>query len=203
MRIGEAAPRFSARSTQGFIDLEDYLGRWVILFAHPADFTPVCTSEFIALARAAEQFEKRDCVLLGFSVDSLYSHLAWVRAIHDMTGVKVQFPLIEDPTLEIARAYGMIGGEAVDAGSVRATYFIDPQGILRASASYPPTVGRSTPEMLRLLCALQKVESGEVLAPADWQPGDDVLRIPGETTLDALNPGNAGSWFYSLTKDKN
>ncbi len=201
LRLGESVPRFSARSTQGHVDLANYLGRWVILFCHPGDFTPVCTSEFIALARATDQFVQRDCALLGISVDSLYSHLAWIRQIHDMAGVEISFPLIEDPSMEIARAYGMIGAQAVDAAAVRSTYFIDPQGILRASTTYPATVGRSIPEMLRLLCALQRTESGEALAPADWQVGNDVLCVPGETAQDALRPGDRSSWFYSFKQD--
>lgn len=202
LRIGDKVPLFTARSTQGIVDLEEMLGRWIILFAHPADFTPVCTSEFIALAAAADQFAAMDCELLGISVDSLYSHLAWVRMIHEMTGVAVRFPIIEDPTMEVARAYGMIGAEARDAGSVRMTYFIDPQGILRAATCYPPTVGRSIPEMLRMLAALQRVETGDVLTPADWQPGGDVLRAPRETVDDALRSADMAGWFYNPIKDR-
>lgn len=202
LRIGDPAPVFAARSTQGQLSLSSYLGRWVILFAHPADFTPVCTSEFVALAKAAEQFAALDCALIGVSIDSLYSHLAWIRMIHDMTGVAIEFPLVEDPTMEIARAYGMIGADAHDAGPVRWTYFIDPHGILRASLCYPPSVGRSIPEMLRVLAALQRTDRGDVLAPADWHPGDDLLCSPQETVADALEPDDSSSWFFTPTKDR-
>ncbi|MDE8654034.1 peroxiredoxin [Novosphingobium album (ex Liu et al. 2023)] len=201
LRIGEQVPRFSARTTQGPIDLADFRGRWLILFSHPADFTPVCTSEFIALARAASKFDALGCALMGVSVDSLYSHLAWLRVIHDMAGVRVEFPIIEDPTMEIARAYGMIGCEAQDASSIRATYFIDPDGVLRATTCYPSTVGRSVPEMLRTLAALQRVQHGTALAPADWEPGQDLLRAPRETLADALRPDSPSAWFFSTMKD--
>lgn len=197
LRIGETVPKFSARSTQGVIDLANYRGRWLILFAHPADFTPVCTSECVALARAAADFSALGCDLVGVSVDSLYSHLAWVRMIHDMTGVSVDFPIVEDPTMEIARAYGMIAHDAADAGSVRSTYFIDPDGVLRASTSYPPTVGRSIPEMLRLLQALQRADAGDALVPADWQPGEALLGVPAETVADVLKAKTASGWFYA------
>ncbi len=202
LRIGEKVPTFSARSTRGPIDFESYRGRWVILFAHPGDFTPVCTSEFIALSKAAPEFARLDCELLGISVDSLYSHLAWVRMIHDVSGERIEFPIIEDPTMEIARAYGMIGRDAPDAASVRTTYFIDQKGVLRASLSYPPTVGRSIPEMLRLLAALQRVDQGDALLPADWQPGDDLLRIPREDAADVLKSEQAADWFYSPKSDR-
>ena len=201
LRIGEVVPRFSGRSTLGPLDLDDYRGQWVMLFSHPADFTPVCTSEFLAFARAEQQFTDMNCALIGMSVDSLYSHLAWIRMIFDLTGEKIAFPIVEDPTMEIARAYGMLGHDAQDAGTVRTAYFIDPDGILRACTCYPPTVGRSIPEILRLLAALQRVDRGDVLTPADWQPGDDVLHAPAETLDAALAPGNAFDWFYASTKD--
>ena len=196
LRIGETVPRFSARSTQGPLDLADFRGRWLMLFSHPADFTPVCTSEFIALARAKDRFAELDCALVGLSADSLYAHLAWIRAIHDMAGVTIDFPVIEDPTMEVARAYGMIGCEAQDAGAMRMTCFIDPDGILRASTCYPATVGRSIPELLRVLAALQQVHGGERLAPADWEPGKPLLHAPGERAADAIEGDAATDWFY-------
>lgn len=202
LHIGDIVPRFAARSTQGPIDLGDYDDQWVVLFAHPADFTPVCTSEFIALAQAADEFAALDCALMGISVDSLFSHLAWIRMIHEMSGVKVEFPLIEDPTMEIARAYGMIGDDANDATTVRSTYFIAPGGILRASVTYPPNVGRSIPEMLRLLRALQQADSENALVPADWQVGDDLLRAPEETSANLFKQANATDWFYSKLGSK-
>ena len=132
VRIGEAAPDFIARSTEGMVRLSDYRGRWLVFFSHPGDFTPVCTSEFVAFARAFDRFEALGCSLLGHSVDSLFSHLAWIRALHDDLGVTVPFPIVEDPNLEIARAFGMVSAEANNAASVRAAYFIDPQERLLA-----------------------------------------------------------------------
>lgn len=200
LRIGDVVPTFSARSTRGAIDLNDYRGRWLILFSHPGDFTPVCTSEFIALARAQPRFEALGCALMGLSVDSLYAHFAWLRAIYDMSGVRVEFPLVEDPTLEIARAYAMVGCDAQDASAVRTTYFIDPDGVLCASTCYPASVGRSIPEMLRMLEALQITHAGKGLAPADWNPGEPLLRLP-EETIEAVFAGkDAPDWFYMTGK---
>jgi peroxiredoxin (alkyl hydroperoxide reductase subunit C) len=196
LRIGDAAPNFTARTTQGEMTLDQYRGRWVVFFSHPADFTPVCTSEFVALAKAAPQFEALDCALLGLSVDSLYSHVAWLRAIKDVFGVEVPFPIVEDPSMAVGYAYGMLDEQAGDASSVRATYFIDPEGIIRALNWYPMNVGRSVDEMLRTVRALQRSADGQVYTPADWQPGDDVLLPP------AL-PGGAGAdWFHQLQADR-
>lgn len=197
LRIGDRVPRFVARSTQGPFDLEDYRGRWLILFSHPADFTPVCTSEVLAFARAAPQFGALDCRLVGLSVDSLYSHIAWIRLIRDTTGVAIEFPIIEDPTMEIARGFGMVGGDARDSAAVRMTYFIDPDGVLQALNSYPLTVGRSIPEVLRLLAGLQQVRQGGGLAPADWQVGDGLLRVPEDTAAAALAGSDPAAWFYA------
>ncbi len=167
-----------------------------MFFSHPADFTPVCTSEFVALAKAAPQFEELDCVLLGLSVDSLYSHVAWLRAIHDVFGVEVPFPVIEDPSMAVGYAYGMLDEQAGDASTVRATYFIDPEGVIRALSWYPMNVGRSVDEMLRTVRALQRSADGEAYTPADWQPGNDVLLPP------AL-PGSAGAdWFHQTKADR-
>ncbi|WP_334181490.1 peroxiredoxin [Novosphingobium sp.] len=197
LRIGDVVPRFLARSTQGPFDLDDYRGEWLILFSHPADFTPVCTSEVVALARAAGDFAALGCRLVGLSVDSLYSHLAWIRLIRDSIGVTVPFPIIEDPTMEIARAYGMVGSDAHDSATVRMTYFIDPDGVIQATNSYPLTVGRSIPELLRILTALREVRDGSGLAPADWQPGAPLLRQPGETAEAALASGDPAGWFHA------
>lgn len=185
LRIGDKAPDFTARSTLGQVSLSDYRGRWVLLFSHPADFTPVCTSEFVALARAADRFAALDCTLLAVSVDSLYSHFAWVRAIHDHFGVEVRFPIIEDPTLILARAYGMVAEAAHDSSTVRTSFFIDPEGVIRALACYPINVGRSVDEMIRTLSALQAADAAGVLAPEGWQPGDPLLVQP-EPELDAI-----------------
>ncbi len=195
LRIGETAPNFSARTTRGDIQLADFEG-WVLLFSHPADFTPVCTSEFVALAKADRDFTARGCQLLGLSIDSLFSHLAWVRAIRDATGTVIEFPIIEDPTLAIATAYGMVAPRALDASAVRATFFIDPDKIVRAVTYYPATVGRSVDEMLRLLDALQRTDAGDVVAPEGWRPGDALLHPAGESFEAALSGTSASDWFF-------
>lgn len=192
LRIGDAAPVFSARSTQGQVELSDYRGRWLVLFSHPADFTPVCTSEFIALARLAPQFEAIGVALLGLSVDSLFSHLGWLRAIRGAFDVEVPFPVVEDTSLVISRAYGMLDETAQDSSTVRASYFIDPDGIVRAISWYPMSVGRSAREMLRLAAALKRVEPGDAVTPEGWEPGDPVLRpLSDETALADEDP----AWF--------
>ena len=196
LRIGDAAPNFTARTTQGEVTLDQFRGRWVVFFSHPADFTPVCTSEFVALSKAACHFDEMDCVLLGLSVDSLYSHVGWMRAIKDVFGVEVPFPVIEDPSMAVGHAYGMLDEQASDASTVRATYFIDPDGVIRALTWYPINVGRSVDEMLRTVRALQRSADGAVYTPADWRPGDDVLLPP------AL-PGGAGAdWFHQTRADR-
>lgn len=202
LRIGDAAPVFQARSTTGEVRLDQFRGRWLIFFSHPADFTPVCTSEFVALARAAPRFDAQGCALLGLSVDSLYSHVAWVRAIRDIFGVIVPFPIVEDPSMAIGRAYGMLDETARDSSAMRATYYIDPQGVVRALTWYPLTVGRSVEEMLRLATALQMAASGEVMTPEGWTPGDDLLLPPTTSVAEALEAGATDGWFYRTCKDR-
>ena len=195
-RLGDTAPNFTARTTKGEISLDQYRGRWLLFFSHPADFTPVCTSEFIALAQAAPAFEAIGCALLGLSVDSLYSHVAWMRAIHDLSGIEVPFPVVEDPSMAVGRAYGMLDADATDSAAVRATFFIDPEGVIRAINWYPMNVGRSIEEMLRTVHALQRAMLGDALAPAGWNPGDDVLLPP------ALPTDGEADWFYRLRPDR-
>jgi peroxiredoxin (alkyl hydroperoxide reductase subunit C) len=202
LRIGDKAPVFEARSTQGAVRLDQYRGRWTLFFSHPADFTPVCTSEFVALAEAAPRFAALGCELLGLSVDSLHAHLAWIRAIQEIFGVTVPFPVIEDPSMAIGRAYGMIDESAQDSSAMRAVYVIDPEGFIRAMSWYPLTVGRSVEEMLRLVSALQRTASGEVMTPEGWRPGDDLLLPPTLTMAEALKPGAPQDWFYRRCKDK-
>jgi peroxiredoxin (alkyl hydroperoxide reductase subunit C) len=188
LRLGDTAPNFAARTTMGEINLSDFRGRWL--------------SEFVALTKAAARFAALDCALLAISVDSLYSHLAWVRAIRESFGVTVSFPIIEDPSMVIGRAYGMICATAEDAGTMRSTFFIDPAGVIRAMNCYPTTVGRSVNEILRVLAALQRVDADDVVTPADWQPGDDVL-LPPRLHQDALlAEGCADDWFQHLAPDK-
>ena len=189
LRIGDTAPDFQARSTKGDFQLSALRGQWVIFFSHPADFTPVCSTEFVALARRQSDFEALGCKLVGLSVDSLYAHLAWVRAIKDVFDVEIGFPIIEDPSMAVARAYSMIGEDAADSTTVRATLFIDPQGVIRAITCYPHNVGRSVEEMLRLLRALQRVDDASVLTPEGWEEGKPLL-LPAAEQADT-----APDWF--------
>jgi peroxiredoxin (alkyl hydroperoxide reductase subunit C) len=196
LHIGDTAPNFEARTTMGHVSLSDYQGRWLVLFSHPADFTPVCTTEFVALSKAADRFAALGCALLAVSVDSLYSHLAWVRAIRENFGVTVSFPIIEDPSMVIGRAYGMIADMAGDAGTMRSTFFIDPAGIIRAITCYPATVGRSVDEILRMVAALQRVDAEDIVTPEGWLPGDAVL-MPAEVHQDAMLASRGGdAWFH-------
>ncbi len=181
-RIGDHAPEFKAVTTQGNINFPaDYKGGWVILFSHPADFTPVCTSEFLTFATLEEQFGKANCKLVGLSIDGLYSHIAWLRTIKDkieykgMKNVEVKFPLIEDITMEIAKKYGMIQPGESSTKAVRAVFYIDPKGIIRAIIYYPLSLGRNFDELYRVLIALQTADEFSVATPADWRPGDDVI----------------------------
>jgi peroxiredoxin (alkyl hydroperoxide reductase subunit C) len=187
LRLGDTAPDFEARTTKGSLRLSSLRGKWVIFFSHPADFTPVCTTEFVALAKAQPRFEAMDCVLLGLSVDSLYAHLAWAKAIQQLFHVEISFPIVEDPTMAVGRAYGMIDETAGDSSGVRATYFIDPEGVVRAITHYPMTVGRSVEEMVRMIAALQVAHSGERLVPEGWQPGQALL-MPAQDT-------DGADWF--------
>lgn len=202
VQIGDIAPNFQARTTMGMVSLSDYRGRWLVLFSHPADFTPVCTSEFVALARASGDFAALDCALMALSVDSLYAHLAWIRAIREGVGVAIDFPIVEDPSLVIGRAYGMIADHSADAATLRSTYFIDPEGIVRAITTYPATIGRSVAEMLRVVAALQKVDADDVVTPEGWRPGDDVLLPPHVDSGDVLAQGGDPLWFYRSRPDR-
>ncbi len=201
LRIGEAAPEFIARSTEGMVRLSDYRGRWLAFFSHPGDFTPVCTSEFVKLAQEFERFDALGCSLLGHSVDSLFSHLAWIRAIRDDFGVSILFPIVEDPSLEIARAYGMVSAEMHNAASVRAVYFIDPAGIVRAMSWYPLAVGRSVDEMLRIVSALQATQDSGHLTPEGWKPGEALLAAPAFCKTDALASKRVTGWFYRMVDE--
>lgn len=195
LRIGDSAPNFSARSTAGPVEMADFRGRWLVLFSHPADFTPICTSEFIAFARAAERFAERDCALMALSVDSLYAHFAWVRMIRDQFGVEVRFPIVEDPTLVIGRAYGMVADEANDASAARTVFVIDPEGVIRATSCYPVEIGRSVDEILRTLAALQAVDAEHALAPEGWAPGDPLVAAPEPTLESVFASTKPMDWF--------
>ncbi len=181
-RIGDKAPSFTAKTTQGIINFpEDFSGKWKILFSHPADFTPVCTSEFMTFASMQKDFDALNCQLVGLSVDGLYSHIAWLRNIKDkieykgMKNVEVTFPLIEDITMEVAKKYGMIQPNENSTQAVRAVFFVDPKGIIRTIIYYPLSLGRNFDELKRILLGLQTADEFGVALPADWRPGDDVI----------------------------
>jgi len=181
-RIGEKAPSFKAVTTQGEINFpEEYSGNWVILFSHPADFTPVCTSEFMTFATLESKFERANTKLVGLSVDGLYSHIAWLRTIKDkieykgMKNVEVKFPLIEDITMDVAKRYGMIQPGESSTKAVRAVFVIDPKGIVRTVLYYPLSLGRNFDELYRIIIALQTADKFAVATPADWRPGDEVI----------------------------
>lgn len=179
--LGEPAPAFTAVTTQGNIRFpEDFEGKWVILFSHPADFTPVCTTEFMTFASMAEEFKALNTELIGLSVDSLYSHIAWLRKIQElnwngMEHVEVKFPLIEDIRMEVASKYGMIQPGQSNTQAVRAVFFIDPKGIIRTIMYYPLALGRNFDEIKRVIVALQKADADNVALPANWQPGNDTI----------------------------
>ncbi|MBN9066408.1 MAG: peroxiredoxin [Rhizobiales bacterium] len=195
LTINMPAPDFVARTTMGERRLSSYRGRWLVLFSHPADFTPVCTSEFIAFAGLQASFADIGCDLLALSVDSLYSHVAWVRSIRDRFGVGVNFPIAEDPSMAIAAAYGMIPPDAGDSSTVRASFVIDPDGIVRAITWYPMAVGRNVSEILRLVVALQTSDAHAVSTPEGWQPGQPVIDA---APLDPEGETGPYDWYYKL-----
>lgn len=203
-RLNEPAPSFRAQTTHGDRTLEDYRGKWLVLFSHPADFTPVCTTEFIGFARRADDFKAMNCELLGLSIDSVHAHIAWVRSIEANFGVKIPFPIIADLSMEIARAYGMIQSGVSDTSAVRATFVIDPEGLLRAMVYYPMTNGRSIDEFVRLVAALQTSDQHQVATPEAWEPGDDVIVPPPLTTEEADARETKGyeytDWYFSKRK---
>ena len=181
-RIGEQAPSFEAMTTQGRIKFPvDYQGKWVILFSHPSDFTPVCTSEFMTFGKMQDEFEVLNCQLVGLSVDGLHSHIAWLRTIHDkieyrgMKNIVVRFPLIDDLSMSVANLYGMIQPGASTTAAVRAVFFIDPKSVVRAVIYYPMALGRNFDEVKRTLIGLQTIDNFGVSLPADWRPGDEVI----------------------------
>lgn len=181
-RIGDVAPSFMASTTQGIIDFPaDFNGKWIVLFSHPADFTPVCTSEFMTFGTMQKEFEELNCQLIGLSVDGLSSHIAWLRTIkeriqfRDMSSVDVEFPLIDDVSMNVSKLYGMIQPNESETKAVRAVFFIDPKGIIRAMIYYPLALGRNFDEIKRVLTGLQTVDAFGVALPADWRPGDEVI----------------------------
>lgn len=212
--IGEPAPSFKANTTQGQINFpSDFEGKWIILFSHPADFTPVCTTEFMTFGSMAEEFEALNVQLVGLSVDSIYAHIAWLRKIQDikwkkMKNIEVKFPLIEDIKMDVSRKYGMVQSSVSDTQAVRSVFFIDPKGIIRAMIYYPPSLGRNFDEIKRVILALQKADKENVATPADWRPGMDViLPAPGScgTAKDRVEEKKDDQicydWFLCFRKD--
>jgi peroxiredoxin 2/4 len=201
-RLNEPAPEFEATTTQGPLKLSDLRGKWVVLFSHPSDFTPVCSTEFMAFARSYDEFTKRNAQLVGISVDSVYSHIAWIRNIEEKGGVKIPFPVVADLDMKVAQQFGMIHpGEGATA-TVRTVFFIDDKGIVRAMIYYPMSCGRNIDEIIRVLDALQTADKNGVATPADWRPGEDVV-VPAPATQEGAEKrvGEQGlkqvDWYLS------
>ena len=180
-RLGSHAPKFEAVTTMGVVKLEDFKGSWLLLFSHPADFTPVCTTEFMAFAELQDTLRERNVELMGLSIDSVYSHIAWVRNVQEKTGVKITFPIIADLNKEVATLYGMIMPGESKTETSRCVFVIDPEGMIRAMIYYPLTTGRNTQEIIRLIDALQTSDKHKVATPANWQPGEQVIVSPPST----------------------
>jgi len=179
--IGEPAPDFEAETTQGPLKLSDLKGKWVVLFSHPADFTPVCTTEFIAFTSISDELKALNVQLVGLSVDSISAHLAWVHAVKEKMGIQIPFPIIADLTMTVANKYGMIHKGQSSTAAIRTVFFIDDKGIMRAMLYYPMQNGRYMPEIIRLVKALQTSDKYRVATPANWQPGDKVV-VPAPKT---------------------
>lgn len=213
--IGDKAPAFTAITTQGEINFpDDYKGKWAILFSHPADFTPVCTTEFMTFAKMAEEFKALNTELIGLSIDSLYSHIAWLRKIQeiewkDMKNLEVKFPLIEDIKMNVSNLYGMISPNQSTTQAVRAVFIIDPKGIIRTILYYPLEIGRNFDEIKRIIIALQKADKDQVALPADWRPGEDVIvptagscGVAKERMETKDDDVTCLDWFMCFKKDK-
>jgi peroxiredoxin (alkyl hydroperoxide reductase subunit C) len=181
-RLGSPAPQFEVVTTHGKIKLEDFKGSWLVMFSHPADFTPVCTTEFIAFAQIHDELRKLNCELMGLSIDSVYSHIAWVRNIEEKLGQKIDFPVIADLNKEVASLYGMIMSGESKTETSRCVFIIDDKQIIRAMIYYPLTTGRNTEEILRIIRALQTTDKFGVATPANWKPGEKVIVPPPNTT---------------------
>jgi peroxiredoxin (alkyl hydroperoxide reductase subunit C) len=207
-RINTPAPEFEAKSTHGVLHLSDYTskGKWVMLFSHPADFTPVCTTEFVEFARHKDAFDARHVQAIGLSIDSVFSHIAWVRNIEEHFGVKVWFPVIADLDQKVARAYGMVHEAVSDTATVRAVFFIDPKGLIRALMYYPMSLGRNIEEVLRVFDGLQTADQNACATPANWKPGEMVIVPPPPTQADAEKRMAAGDgmevkdWYFAKKK---
>lgn len=210
VKIGTYAPDFEANTTMGKICLNQYRGKWIVLFSHPGDFTPVCTTEIIAFSRANPYFERLNTCLIGLSVDSNSSHLAWLYDIYCKTGIKVPFPIIADRNAEIARKYGMISSDVSNTETVRNVFIIDDKGVVRLILVYPMNVGRCIPEILRALTALQVADSNEASTPANWVPCEPVILPPPQTFMalqermaEIQKQRNGMNWYLSFKNPAN
>ena len=202
-RIGDAAPQFTAPSTHGEISLSQYAGKWIVLFSHPADFTPVCTTEIAQFARKQDVFDALNVQLIGLSIDSIYSHIAWARFIENELGVPVKFPLIADLSQQVAAKYGMLHPGVSNTATVRAVFLIDPNQVVRAMVYYPLTTGRSIDEIIRVIQALQLNAKHALATPEGWHPGDKCI-VPPPLTLAAAaervkSNYEVTDWFFSKT----
>jgi peroxiredoxin 2/4 len=199
-RIGDMAPNFEAESTFGTLQLEDFRGNWLIFFSHPADFTPVCTTEFVEFAKNYENLRKLDCELLGLSIDSIFSHISWVRNIEEKFGIKIPFPIIVDLDASVAKLYGMIMPGDSTTETSRCVFVIDPDGKIRAMIYYPLTTGRNIDEIIRLVQALQTTDKHTVATPANWRPGEKVIVPPPrsqEAAQERLDQGyECIDWYF-------
>lgn len=200
-RINTPAPEFTAKTTQGDLRLSDYRGKWVVLFSHPADFTPVCTTEFLGFARKHEEFAKRNTQVIGLSIDSIYSHIAWLRNIEEKFNQPIPFPLIADLKGDVARAYGMLHPEASDTSAVRAVFVIDDKGVIRAMIYYPLSNGRSIDEVIRILDALQTTDKHGLATPENWHLGEPCIIPPPQNVTVAENrkaeADEYTDWYFS------
>ena len=209
VKIGQHAPDFTAETTYGPVCLDDYKGKWLVLFSHPGDFTPVCTTGMIAFAKAYPYFEKLNTCLLGLSVDSNPSHLAWMHDIYCMTGIVIPFPIIADRNGSIARRYGMISNDISNTKTVRNVFIIDDKGIVRVILVYPLNVGRFIPEILRIIQALQMSDCSDGSTPANWMPGQPIIMSAPQTyplleeRLNYINQNNNGMSWYLAFKEPN
>ena len=203
-RLGEKAPEFEAITTQGNLKLSDFKGSWLILFSHPADFTPVCTTEFIAFSDIYDELQKRNVNLLGLSIDSVYSHISWVRNIEEKLGKKIPFPVIADLNKDVAMKYGMVMPGESKTETSRCVFVIDPEGTMRAMIYYPLTTGRNMDEILRLIYGLQTTDKHHVATPANWRPGESVIVPPPATQEAAEERVKEGyefkDWYFCQKK---
>jgi len=205
-RIMDPAPNFESKSTHGIIRLSDYTtkGKWVMLFSHPSDFTPVCSTEFIEFAKRHDDFERLNVQLIGVSIDSIFSHIAWIRDLESIAGVQVKFPVIADLDQKVSQAYGLVHEAVSDTAAVRSVFVIDPKGNVRALLYYPMQLGRNVDELIRIFQGLQTVDANGVSCPVNWVPGDPVIVAAPATQEDAAKrttDGGAGldvkSWYLS------